>query len=264
MNHELYFMGHLDNDNILQDIDNVLPPLTPCVTDELADSFQKLGKATAPAKVCDLKMVIVKPDQETDTSVEVGQTTEASKVVDVLPKPLVVSSVIAADDHDRSMLPEVLDDLQLETRGVKDLLQKEDMHKYKGDEKCNPKSFKSFSSVGYIYRQKATDEVLFAKIHMLRELMFNVIPLSRYNHLVGKEGSKVWAKRTAQTAVPWKANMACPMSLHGMSGCWCPILSWTSKEMFIAHWQIYLIDQHTSRILCEHKKDGVSCHYDRS
>ncbi len=31
--------------------------------------------------------------------------------------------------------------------------------------------------------------------------------------------------------------------------------------MFMAHWHIYDIDQHTSHILCEHKKDGVSCHY---
>ncbi len=27
------------------------------------------------------------------------------------------------------------------------------------------------------------------------------------------------------------------------------------------HWQIYDIDQHTSQILCEHSKDGISCHY---
>ncbi len=31
--------------------------------------------------------------------------------------------------------------------------------------------------------------------------------------------------------------------------------------MFIAHCQIYHIDQHTSRILCEHEKDGIPCHY---
>ncbi len=31
--------------------------------------------------------------------------------------------------------------------------------------------------------------------------------------------------------------------------------------MFIAHWQAYHIDQHTSRILCEHEKDGNLCHY---
>ncbi len=264
MNHELYFVGHLDNDNILQDISNVLPPLTPGVTDEPADSLEKLGKATAPTEVGDLKMVVFKPDQQVDTPMEIGQMTEASKGADIIPKPSVVSGVIVPDDHDRSILPEVLDDLQLDARGVKDLLRKEDMYKYEGDEKFNPKSFKSGSSVGYIDRSKVTDEVLFAQIRMLRELMFNVIPLSRYNHQAGNGGSKVWAKWTAQTAVLWKTNMICPMSLPGMPGCWYPILNWTSKEMFIAYWQIYHIDQHTSRILCEHKKDGVSCHfYDR-
>ncbi len=44
-------------------------------------------------------------------------------------------------------------------------------------------------------------------------------------------------------------------------GCYCPIIEWTSKEMFIANWQIYHIDQYTSRILCEHTKNGISCHY---
>ncbi len=89
------------------------------------------------------------------------------------------------------MLPDVLDDLQLDTRGVKDLLHKEYMHKYEGDEKFNPKSFKSGSSVGYINHSEVTNGVLFAQIRMLRELMFDVIPLSRYNHLVGNGGSKV-------------------------------------------------------------------------
>ncbi len=143
-------MGHLDNDNILQDSGNVLPLLTPRVTDELADSFEKLSNATGPTTVGDLKIVIVKPDQQADTPMEIGQNTEASKGVDVVPKPLVVSGIITSDYHNRSMLPEVLDDLQLDTRGVKYLLQKEDMHKYEGDEKFNPKSFKSSSSVGYI------------------------------------------------------------------------------------------------------------------
>ncbi len=192
---------------------------------------------------------------------KIGNMTEASQGAETVPKMLSVSVVAALDDHDRSMLPEVLDNLQLDTRGVKDLLHKEDMHKYEGNKKFNPKSFMSGSSVGYINLSAVTNELLFAQIRMIRELMFNVIPLSRYNHLVGNGGSKVWAKQTAQMAVPWKLKMACPMSLPGMSGCWCPILVWTSKEMFIAHWQIYHIDQHTSRILCEHKKEGVCCHY---
>ncbi len=62
------------------------------------------------------------------------------------------------------MLPAVLDDLLLDTRGGKDLLQKEDMHKYESDEKFNPKSFKSGSSFGYTNRQKMTDEVLFVQV----------------------------------------------------------------------------------------------------
>ncbi len=91
--------------------------------------------------------------------------------------------------------------------------------------------------------------------------MFDVIPLSRYDHLVGNGGSKVWAKGSAHTAVLLKLIMGCPMSLPCMPGCLCPILVWTSKEIFIAHWQIYHVDQHTSQILCVHKKDGLSCHY---
>ncbi len=90
--------------------------------------------------------------------------TEASKGAEVDPKMLVVSGIIVPDDHNRSMLPEVLDDLQLDTRGVKDLLHMEDMHKYEGDDKFNPKGFKSGSSVGYINLSDVTNEVLFAQI----------------------------------------------------------------------------------------------------
>ncbi len=135
------------------------------------------------------------------------------------------------------------------------------MHKYEGNEKFNPKSFKSGSSVGYINLSEVKHEVLFAQIGMLREPMFDVIPLSRNNHLVGNGGSKVWTKRTTQTAVPWIEKMAFPISSPGVPGCWCPIKVWTTKDMFITHWQVYHIDQNTSLILCEHRKDDISCHY---
>ncbi len=59
-------MGHLDNDNILQDIENELQ-MTPGVTDELADSFKKLGNVKAPTKLGDFKMVVVKSNQQIDT-----------------------------------------------------------------------------------------------------------------------------------------------------------------------------------------------------
>ncbi len=84
----------------------------------------------------------------------------------------------------------MLDDLQLDSLGVNDRLHKDDMYKYEGDKKFNPKSFKSGSSVGYINLSNATDKVIFAQIQILQEIMFNVIPLSRYNLLVGKGGPK--------------------------------------------------------------------------
>ncbi len=51
------------------------------------------------------------------------------------------------------------------------------------------------------------------------------------------------------------------MSGPDMPGYYCPITSWSNKKMFIAHWMIHHIDQHTSRIVCEHQQDGVACHY---
>ncbi len=50
----------------------------------------------------------------------------------------------------------VLDNLQLDSRGAKDRLHKDDAHKYEGDEKFNPKSFKSGFSVEYINLNTAT------------------------------------------------------------------------------------------------------------
>ncbi len=65
-----------------------------------------------------------------------------------------------------------------------------------------------------------------------------------------------------KTAVPWKKQMTFPMSNTGMPDCYCPITVWKKREMFIAHWQIYHIDQQVSHILCEHlNKDGVPYHY---
>ncbi len=43
----------------------------------------------------------------------------------------------------------------------------------------------SGSGVGFINLNTVTKEVLFAQIRMLRKLMFDVVPLSRYDHLVG-------------------------------------------------------------------------------
>ncbi len=85
LNHKLYFVGHLDNDNILQDIGNVLPPLTPRVTDELADSFEKLGKATSPTNVGDLKMVVVKSINRLTHQWKLGKRQKHQKMLTLNP-----------------------------------------------------------------------------------------------------------------------------------------------------------------------------------
>ncbi len=89
--------------------------------------------------------------------------------------------------------------------------------------------------------------------------MFKIIHINRYDHLVGDSGLKVCSKQTAKIAHPRKANMTCPLARPDMPGCNCLIKHWTNK--FIAHWQIYHIDQHVSRIVCEQFKDKVKCHY---
>ncbi len=159
---------------MLPHIGNVLQiPLK--ATEELADIFKNHGKESKPKIMGDFKMVVVDPNQKVDTPMEEGEIEE------------------------------------LDTISERDLCQKEDMHKYMVDEKFNPKSIKSGSSVGYIDLDTVPYELKFAQIRMLRELMFNLIHLSRYNHLVGNGGLKVWAKWTTLTAVQWKTKISCPM-----------------------------------------------------
>ncbi len=62
LNHKLFFVGHLDNDNILQDIGNVLS-LKPRVTDEqLEVLFEKLRNANARIINSNMKMVVINPN----------------------------------------------------------------------------------------------------------------------------------------------------------------------------------------------------------
>ncbi len=174
----LYFKGHLDSD-LIKDVETPMDP----ITDKLADLFMKLGSQCA--------IVNVSCDKEPEVAMDTSKPSQSDS-----------SGIKTADDINKSMTNNAIDSLYLDFRGEKDRLSIEDMHKYTGTEKFNPKSFQSGSSVGFIDLNTATEEVLFAQIRMLREHMFDVLPLSRYNHLVGNRGSKVWSKRTAQTAVP--------------------------------------------------------------
>ncbi len=78
LNHELFFMGHLDNDNILAEIETILRPLSHQVTDDLTDSFGNLGKA-GPIKAESVKLVDVMPEHQVESQMEMENKTEVSK-----------------------------------------------------------------------------------------------------------------------------------------------------------------------------------------
>ncbi len=134
-------------------------------------------------------------------------------------------------------------------------------NKYTGTTKFNPKSVKAGQGQETLSLTKSSFELLFTHGKIVMDKMFSIIPLSRFIHLVGNSGSKVWSKWTAKTAYQWKVNMICPLAGPDMPGCNCPVKHWTSKKMFVAHWPIYHVGQHVSRIVCKQFKDNVKCHY---
>ncbi len=94
--------------------------MLPLVTEMLTVSFSPLGNTK--------KLVIINLLLEAYTPVETKTTKETSK------------GVKSIDDTDKSISSDVLDNLQLDSRGAKDRLHKDDVHIYEGDEKLNPKS----------------------------------------------------------------------------------------------------------------------------
>ncbi len=79
----------------------------------------------------------------------------------------------------------IIDILLLDIRSKCDRLQDIASHKYDGNMKFNPKSFKSGQNIGYHDVDVVLYGLLFAQVRMLKELMVDVISLKRYNHLVG-------------------------------------------------------------------------------
>ncbi len=191
LNIGLYFVGHLDNDNILKDIGRVIP-LLPSVTDYLSKEFDKLGQATIPKIISELKMVVVNPPKEVNTPMEEGEVQETPSR-DETPAPIstTVDGSNCTDNVDAQMNPKVIDFLLLDTRSKNDHLQDTDKHLCKGQST----ELQVWPECGLHQRRMSCHsfELLFAQVRMLIELMFDIIPLSRYNHLVGNGGSKVWA-----------------------------------------------------------------------
>ncbi len=92
-------MGHLDSDNIRQDIEKVLP----LVTEMLTASLSQLGRSK--------KSVVINPLQEVDTLMETETTTEASKGDESGLNQFAVVGVKSIDYSDKSMSSDVLDNL---------------------------------------------------------------------------------------------------------------------------------------------------------
>ncbi len=88
-------------------------------------------------------MVVIKPYQEANTPMETETTIKASKGAEAGLNQLPVIGVRFIDGTDKKMSSQVFDNQQLHSRGAKDRLHKDDMHKYEGDEIFNPKSYQS-------------------------------------------------------------------------------------------------------------------------
>ncbi len=130
---------------------SIIVPVLPKATEELADIFQNLGKESKPTIMGDFKMVVVNPNQKVETPLEEGEIEKALPQCAAAPPMIVfIMKVNVQDDTDTRIQSDVIDILLLDMRIERDLLHKEDMHKYMGDEKFNPKSFKSGSSLGIL------------------------------------------------------------------------------------------------------------------
>ncbi len=144
----LFFKGHLNSD-LIKDVETLTDP----TTDKLADSFMKLESQCAIVNVSSYK--------ETELPMDMAKPATVLKVPVAGASQYDNDSIKTSDDINKSMTNKAIDLLHLDSRGAKDRLSNEDMHKYTGVEKFNPKSFQSGSSVGFIDLNTVTNEVLF-------------------------------------------------------------------------------------------------------
>ncbi len=133
LNLGLYFVGHLDNDNLLEQMGRVVPtPLSR--TDELANQFAKLSKGPPKPILPVYQMVVVDPSQEVNTPMEEGE----------LPQTLTGSTTTPVKETSTGSLPHdnsdvgVADILNIGNIRKNDHLQDKDSHKYEGDVKFHP------------------------------------------------------------------------------------------------------------------------------
>ncbi len=140
LNIHLYFKGHLDSD-VIKDVETP----SDLTTDKLADSFMKLGSQCA--------IVNVSSNKEPELPMDTPKANQSDN-----------GGIKTTDDLNKEMKSDVIDSLSLDFRGESDRLSVNDIHKYTGVVKFNPKSFQSGASVGFFDLNSTTNEVLFAQI----------------------------------------------------------------------------------------------------
>jgi hypothetical protein len=99
--------------------------------------------------------------------------------------------------------------------------------------------------------------------------LFITVELEHFRHLLGNNSEKAYGNRTNQNIICWESNMACPMETAPIPelpdsyigtlkkgeylGCICPMLTFPTKELYIAHFNMYHIATKISHGYCTGK-----------
>ncbi len=124
LNITLFFVGHLDSD-MIKEVEILPDP----ATDKLTESFMKLGSQSTVANIGS--------DKEPEVPMDTENTATVLKDTVTVTSQSDPGGVKTTDDINKSMKNKAIDVLHLDSRGAKDCLSNEDMHKYTGVEKFN-------------------------------------------------------------------------------------------------------------------------------
>ncbi len=204
----LYYYGPLDDDQI------VSWHSQSELEDEASSSASELVKKLERQTLEETKMQVSNKTVGNKIDLPKNDTTQM-EVEESIQKPLQGETVPLIEDksvatngitsptsaHNDSSDVEMknvnIDILNVSDKGEDDRLHLEDFDKYTGSTKFNSKSFKAGYGQGTISMTKSSFELLFTQVKIVMDKIFKIIPLSRYNHLVGcrYNHSKVWPKQ---------------------------------------------------------------------
>ena len=96
---------------------------------------------------------------------------------------------------------------------------------------------------------------------------------THFVHLVGNNAEKAYGNRTNRNCVVWTSGMACPMThlpvpdlpstydgeykKGAIIGCHCPMRTFETPELYVAHFNLYHINTKVSKGYCTKLQAGV-------